>query len=174
MNHAATVLPKPQQQTLSVRISEPLRRRLERARQLLAARTGKPVSMSAIAKQLLESAREDRLEVVDLLEDPTDTLVQIRRKAEAERPLSRAEWAVLAHFVQQGVEAFSRHTPHPVSRDTVLTVLDAFLAVHDLPIEGTSPWDVVYVGNLPAECCPAPPRRAGRSDSPTPPSSVGR
>ncbi len=71
---------KPQQQTLSVRINEPLRLRLERAKQLMAARSGKPVSTSAAAKQLLESAREDRLEVVELLVQPTETLLQIRRK----------------------------------------------------------------------------------------------
>lgn len=169
MSRAAKLMtPKPQQQTLSVRISEPLRLRLERAKQLMAARTGRPVSTSEIAKQLLESAREDRLEVVNLLVDATDTLVQIRRKADAQKPLSRAEWAVLAHFVQHGVEAFSSHTPNPVSRDALLTILDAFLAVYNLLIEGTSQWDAVYVGNLPSECCPATPRRGSRSESATP------
>ncbi len=117
---AKLMTPKPQQQTLSVRISEPLRLRLERAKQLIAARSGKPVSTSEVAKQLLESAREDRLEVVELLAHPTETLLQIRRKGEAGYPLSRAEWAVLAHFVQQGVEALSSKTPNPVSRDSLM------------------------------------------------------
>src|SRR5580693_4238002 len=58
--------PQPQQQTLSVRIDDALRRRLERARQLEASKTGEPVSTSEIAKQFLEAARDDRLEVVDL------------------------------------------------------------------------------------------------------------
>jgi hypothetical protein len=71
---------KPQQHTLSVRISDTLRLRLERAKRLMVSTTGKRVSTSAIAKQLLESAREDRLEVVDLLAHPIDTLLQIRRK----------------------------------------------------------------------------------------------
>ena len=55
---------KPQQQTLSMRIDDGLRRRLERARQLTSAKTGEPISTSEIAKQFLESARDDRLEVV--------------------------------------------------------------------------------------------------------------
>jgi hypothetical protein len=71
---------KPQQQTLSVRISEPLRRRLERTKQLVAAKTGESVSTPDIAKQLLESAREDRLEVVDLMAEPTKTLLDTSRR----------------------------------------------------------------------------------------------
>jgi hypothetical protein len=91
---------KPQQQqTLSVRISEALRTRLEQARLLVSKRTGESVSTSEIAKQLLESAREDRLEVVDMLVDPTEALLQIRRKGEAKHVLTRAEWTVVAHFV---------------------------------------------------------------------------
>ncbi len=160
--------PKPQQQTLSVRISDTLRLRLERAKELMAARSGKSVSTSDVAKQLLESAREDRLEVVELLGHPTETLLQIRRKGEAGYPLSRAEWAVLAHFVQQGVEALSSKTPSPVSRDSLMAVLDAFLAVYDRRTEHASQWSAVYVGNLPSECRPASTKRAGRSDQPSP------
>ena len=48
-----TCADKPQQQTLSVRIGETLRRRLERTRQL-ASKTGDNVSTSEIAKQLLD------------------------------------------------------------------------------------------------------------------------
>jgi hypothetical protein len=116
---------KPQQHTLSVRISDTLRLRLERAKRLMVSTTGKRVSTSAIAKQLLESAREDRLEVVDLLAHPIDTLLQIRRKGDARQLLSRAEWSVLAHFVRHGIEAFSSRTPNPVSRDSLLAVRDA-------------------------------------------------
>jgi hypothetical protein len=56
-----------QTQTLSLRISEALRKRLEDIRKLTALRKGESVSTSEIAKQLLESAREDRFEVVELL-----------------------------------------------------------------------------------------------------------
>src|SRR4051794_4503669 len=96
----------PQQTTLSVRIGDEVRRRLERARDLIVSKTGVRVSTSQVAKLLLESAREDRLELVELLTHPTDTLLQIRRKWEAAYPLSRAEWAVLAHFARHGMEAF--------------------------------------------------------------------
>ena len=86
---------EPQQQTLSLRISEGMRQRLERARQLISSKTGEIVSTSEIAERLLESAREERMEVVDLMADPTETLLQIRRKGEAEHVLSKAEWTIL-------------------------------------------------------------------------------
>ena len=143
----------PQQQTLSVRISEALRTRLEQARQLVSKRTGETVSTSEIAKQLLESAREDRLEVVDMLVNPTEALVQIRRKGEAQHVLTRAEWTAVAHFVQQGLEAFSGRTPNPVSRESLGDVLDAFLAVYELRSDQrASKRDEYYLGNLPSEC----------------------
>ena len=59
-----TMTEKAQQQTLSLRVSDAVRNRLERARSMLAAKTGENVSTSEIAKQLLESSRDDRLEVV--------------------------------------------------------------------------------------------------------------
>jgi hypothetical protein len=142
---------KPQQQTLSVRIDDPLRRRLERARQLSASKTGEPVSTSEIAKRFLESARDDRLEVVDLLADPTGSLLQIRRKGEAGLVLSRAEWTTLAHFVRHGVEAVSAQTPHAVSRESLVALLDAFVAVYDLRPTPDSRLEAYYLGNLPPE-----------------------
>lgn len=147
--------PKPQQQTLSVRISDALRARLERARKLTAAKTGDYVSTSEIAKQLLESAREDRLDLVDMLADPTTALLQIRRKGESQHPLSQPEWTVLAHFVQQGVEFYSTKTPNAVSRDSWLAILDAFLAVYELRGERIEPEDAYYLTNLPQACRPA-------------------
>src|SRR5437773_4921739 len=153
---------KAQQQTLSVRISETLRARLERARQL-ASKMGERVSTSEIAKQLLESAREDRLEIVDLLADPTTALLQIRRKGEAQLALSQAEWTLLAYFVQQGVEAYSAHTPNAVSRESWTAILDAFLALYALRGDRVSPTDAYYVENLPAECRP-PISKRDRSD----------
>jgi hypothetical protein len=156
---------KPQQQTLSVRISDALRRRLERARQLTASKTGESVSTSEIAKQLLESAREDRLDVVNLLSDPTETLLQIRRKGEAQHPLSLAEWTVLAHFVHEGTEAFSAITPSTVSRESLIGVLDAFLAVYDLRGDRSPEHDMYYLGNLPGECRPATGKRSAETNT---------
>jgi hypothetical protein len=162
----------PQQQTLSVRISEALRTRLEQARQLVSKRTGENVSTSEIAKQLLESAREDRLEVVDMLVNPTEALIQIRRKGEAQRILTRAEWTAVAHFVQQGLEAFSGRTPNPVSRESLGDVLDAFLAVYELRSDQrASKRDEYYLGNLPSECRPG---KAKTSDGGVTPDIVRR
>jgi len=154
---------KPQQQTLSVRISEALRQRLERAKQLMSSKTGESVSTSEIAKQLLESAREDRFEVADLMAEPTEALLQVRRKGEAQHILSRAEWILLAHFVQKGLETYSGRTPNPVSSESLVAVLDAFLAVYDLRTERTSVRDSYYVSNLPSECRPA--KTKGPEDS---------
>jgi hypothetical protein len=150
---------KPQQQTLSVRISENLRARLERARKL-ASKTGEVVSTSEIAKQLLESAREDRLEVVNLLSEPTEALLQIRRKGEAQHPLSQAEWTLLAHFVQEGVETYSAKIPNAVSRESYAAILEAFLAVYALRGDRLSPSDAYYLGNLPIEHRPPAKRGA--------------
>ena len=112
-----------QTQTLSLRISEVLRKRLEDIRKLTALRKGESVSTSEIAKQLLESAREERFEVVELLSKPTESLLEIRRKGEAGQMLTRAQWTVLAYFVQQGSEAFSKN---PLSRESYIGILKAF------------------------------------------------
>lgn len=139
-----------QQQTLSLRISEAWHNRIERAKELISSKTGEEVTTSDVAKQFLESAREDRLEVVDLMAQPTETLLEIRRKGEAQHALSRAEWTVLAYFVQQGLEAFSVRTPNPVSHESVTVALDVFLAVYELRKERASKLDEFYLGNLPA------------------------
>jgi len=159
---------KPQQQqTLSVRISEALRQRLERAKKLMSSRTGESVSTSEVAKQLLESAREDRLEVVDLLSEPTKALQEIRRKGEAQHVLSKAEWVVLAHFVQRGLEAFSSDTPSHVSRESLIAVLDAFSSAYDLR-KRPSASDEYYLGNLPWDCRPSKVRATEGREKVTP------
>jgi hypothetical protein len=152
-----------QGQTLSLRISDALYARLERAKQLLSSKKGDSVSTSEVAKQLLESAREDRFEVADLLAKPTETLLEIRRKGEAQHILSRAEWILLAHFVQKGLEAYTERTPNPVSNQSLIVVLDAFLAVYELRTERASLRDSYYVNNLPSEFRPA--KGKGADDS---------
>src|SRR5690348_13060095 len=109
---------KTQQQTLSVRISDGFRQRLERLRQRLTNKTGAEVSTSEIARQLLESARDDRLELLDLLADPAAALRQVRREAAAQLPLTRTEWTLIAHFAQQGIEALKEATANRVSRES--------------------------------------------------------
>src|SRR5215472_11583569 len=139
-----------QTQTLSLRISEALRKRLEDVRRLTALRKGESVSTSEIAKQLLESAREDRFEVVEQLAKPTEALLEIRRKADAGRMLTRAQWTVVAYFVQQGSEAFSKN---PLARESYIGILKAFDAAHQLRAK-PSERDQYYLGNLPSDCRP--------------------
>src|SRR3989442_12365811 len=103
-----------QGQTLSLRISDALYARLERAKQLMSSKKGDSVSTSEVAKQLLESAREDRFEVADLLAKPTEKLLEIRRKGKAQHILSRAERILLTHFVQKGLKADTKRKPKPV------------------------------------------------------------
>jgi hypothetical protein len=75
---------KPQQLTLSIRISEALRDFLERSKDVISSNRGESVSMSKVARILLESAKDDRLdfrlEVAELQQDPTDSLWAIRKK----------------------------------------------------------------------------------------------
>lgn len=96
--------------------------------------------------------RNDRLEVLDLLAAPTDALRQVRRKAEQGRVLSRAEWTVVAHFAQQGVETSA---PNRILTASLIAVLDAFAAVYDLRRRPDTRREAYYLGNLPLECRPA-------------------
>jgi len=120
---------QPQTQTLSLRISEGLRKRLDHIRKVTSLRKGEDVSTSEIAKQLLESSPADRLEVTELIREPTECLLRIRKKCEAEQPLSLAEWTVLAYYVQQGADAICNT---PVSRESCIAFLEAFQAVYKL------------------------------------------
>jgi len=64
---------KPQQLTLSIRISEALRDSLERSKHVISSNRGESVSLSEVARILLESAKDDRLdfrlEVAELQQD---------------------------------------------------------------------------------------------------------
>lgn len=71
------------------------------------ASQGDSVTTSEIATQRLESAREDRLEVVELLSQ-TEALLEIRSNGETGTTISRAQWTALVYYLQQGSEAFSR------------------------------------------------------------------
>ncbi|HEX9006705.1 MAG TPA: hypothetical protein VF889_05395 [Bacteroidota bacterium] len=150
MRTSSTVEPAPQSLTLSLRISEVLRNWLESIRQHVAQKKGGNVSTSEIAKQLLESAREDRLEVVDLLAKATESLLTIRRKGESGQLLSRVEWTALAYYVQQGAEAYTKTR---LSRESFVTIMKAFQAVYELRV-GKSEKDDYSLGNLPAQCRP--------------------
>ena len=102
-----------QQPVISIRISEALRLRLETLKKIISLKSGQTVSTSEAAKQLLESARDDRLELVNLLTEPTDSLLRIRGKADSGLPLSQAEWTVVAHYCARGCRVIYEHRTRP-------------------------------------------------------------
>lgn len=140
-----------QQQTLSVRISDTMRDYLERAREVLSNGRGEPASMSQIAKMLLEQARrnplDDRLEVGELLGNPTATLCDIRAKWQQQRSLSRAEWIVLARYLEVGCEGVHEDSRLP-SRESFVDLLEAFLALLKVRTGEDTGRDQYYLNKL--------------------------
>src|SRR5439155_1604172 len=104
---------KPQQQTLSIRISESLREYLERAKQVISNGRDEFFSISDVAKMLLESPKDDRLdfrlEVADLQKDATESMANIRTKWKRHQGISRAEWIFVAQYGCTEREAHAVH-----------------------------------------------------------------
>jgi hypothetical protein len=142
----------PQQPVISIRISEALRSRLETLRKIMFLKSGQNVSTSEVAKQLLESARDDRLELVDLLKEPTDSLLRIRGKADSGLSLSQAEWTMVAHYCARGAESFANIAQSQISYESVAEILEAFLAAYAIARRPKkSPVDFVYLMSLPGD-----------------------
>jgi hypothetical protein len=142
---------KSQQQTLPIRVSDSLRESLELTREFITDGRGEVVSISDVAKLLLESVRQDRLdfrlEAAELQQSPTSSLLHIRRKWEQQQALSRAEWVFLAQYVQVAFEERSGNTRSP-SRGSFIAVLEALLAVRSLRTGRGGGLDRFYLGNL--------------------------
>jgi hypothetical protein len=142
----------PQQPVISIRISDALRLRLETLRKIISLKSGQTVSTSEAAKQLLESARDDRLELVNLLSEPTDSLLRIRGKADSGLPLSQAEWTIVAHYCAVGAESFMNTAQGQISYETLAEILEAFLAAYAIARRPKkSPLDFVYLMSLPGD-----------------------
>ncbi len=140
--------PVQQQQVVSIRVSEELRYRLEHLRKVLSLKSGENVSISEVAKQLLESADDERVEFVKLISDPIKSLLNIRQKAEAKLPLAHTEWLMVAWFCQRGAEALSDNVQNKISDESLIGILEAFRAVYDLENAKRTPRDPFYVANL--------------------------
>jgi hypothetical protein len=142
---------KPQQQTLSIRISDTLREFLERSKHVLSGGRGESVSISDVAKILLESAKEDRLdfrlEVAELQQDPTASLVAIRRKWQGKQPLTRSEWVFLTQYIQIATENLNQNAVPPPA-PAFISLFEAFLATRSLRTERGGGLDRYYLGNL--------------------------
>ena len=142
----------PQQPVISIRISEALRLRLETLKKIMFLKSGQTVSTSEAAKQLLESARDDRLELVDLLTEPTDSLLRIRGKADSGLSLSQAEWTMVAHYCAVGAESFMNTAQGQISYEILAEILEAFLAAYAIARRPKkSPLDFVYLMTLPGD-----------------------
>jgi hypothetical protein len=140
--------PAQQQQVVSIRVSEALRYRLEHLRKVLSLKSGENVSVSEVAKQLLESADDERVEFVKLISEPIKSLLNVRQKAEAKLPLTQTEWLTVAWFCQRGAEALSDNVQNQVSNESLIGILEAFLAVYNLQNAKRTPRDPFYVANL--------------------------
>ena len=142
---------KPQQQTLSIRISDALREFLERSKQVISNGRGESVSTSDVAKILLESARDDRLdfrlEVAELQRTATKSMWEIRRKWEQKQDLSRAEWIFLSQYIQVACEEVSGDAAMPPASSFAM-LLEAVLAVRGLRGDRGVELDRYYLGNV--------------------------
>lgn len=142
---------KPQQQTLSIRVSDALREFLERSKQVISAGRGEPVSTSDVAKILLESAKDDRLddrlEVAELGQNPTESLVALRKKWDVGQPRSRAEWIFMAQYIQVACEELTEDPLAP-GAESFAVLLEALLAVRGLRTQRGAGLDRYYLGNL--------------------------
>ncbi len=142
---------EPQQSTLSVRISPSLRDYVERARAALAHGRGERLSLSEVAKVLLEEAQraplDERLQVASLLRDPTGTLLAIRSKWERQAVLAPAEWVVLARYMEVACEGTAEDPTLPKG-EPFLELLKAFRALLKLRIKQPSSRDPYYLKKL--------------------------
>ena len=136
-----------QQRTLSVRISEALHGRLEGIREILSARSGTRITTSEVAKNILESAYEERLEFVERLKEPTVSLIDIRGQHEQGLELSKSDWTCVVFFVHQGFESAKHLNPY-ISKESLMGLVNAFLAAYKLLPESASREQEYYLGNF--------------------------
>lgn len=142
---------RAQQQTLSIRISDALRDFLESAKQVIASGRGESVSTSDVAKMLLESAKDDRLdfrlEAAELQRVPTQSFCTIRRKLKNRQELSRAEWFFLTYYIQVGCEELPENPEMP-TLGAFADLLRAILAVRELRTRSGISLDHYYLSNI--------------------------
>jgi len=110
---------KPQQQTLSVRISDTMRRRLERARELESAKRALSSRPPKSRSSCCETCKRSDSSSVDLIGEGPKGLLRIRHKAEAGHPLSRGGVDGRGALVQQASRASSAHAI-TVSRESLV------------------------------------------------------
>ena len=141
--------PAQQQQVVSIRVSEDLRNRLEMLRQLISLKSGETITTSEAARQLLESAQGNRLELANLLTKPTENLGFARHKAHRAELLSVAEWTLIAWYCWMGAATFAETARTKISNESIVGILRAFLDVYELRKAKKTREDAWYLSNLP-------------------------
>ena len=142
-----------QRLTLSIRIPAEMWEFLDRALLQFSYSGAETLSISDVARLLLEAGAQNRLddlvEIRDLLEQPTQALLRMRRKWEDDQEFSRAEWDVLARYAEKGCEqhGFSSDSELP-GCESFAQLLEAFLAVWALRSGANSQLDSFYLPNL--------------------------
>ncbi len=141
---------KPQEQTQSIRVSASLRGFLELSRQVIANGRGDAVSISDIARILLESAKEDRMDF--RLESPNCSNRQPLRSGRCDENGSSssccpgAEWVFLAQYVQVACEELPG-TTGLLSPDSFIALPEALLAVRSLRTDPGGGLDRFYLAS---------------------------
>jgi hypothetical protein len=118
---------------------------------VLSGGRGESVPISDVAKILLESAKDDRLdfrlEVAELQHHPTASLVEVRRKWQGKQPLTRSEWVFVTQCIQIATENLNKNAVPPPA-PAFISLFEAFLAARSLRTERGGGLDRYYLGNL--------------------------
>lgn len=146
---------QPRHEVISIRLSEDRLKLLERYQKLLSDQLGRSVSLGEAAFLVIEErvgGMDRETARHEMLSSPTASLYHIRKKWESQHTLSIAEWDVQAQYVQIGMEQEAQEPPllWPAipSRETYLTLLDAFETVYQNRKEQASKHVWYYFANL--------------------------
>jgi hypothetical protein len=159
----------PRYEVVSIRLTEDRLALLERYRAALTDQLGRDVTIAEAAFLVLEDRAPGMDHVAtrhELLQSPTSSLDQIRKRWASEHTLSAAQWDVLAEYVQIGAEEERQGPPllQPAvpSRVSYLALLDAFEAVYLQRREPASRNAWAYFSNLGG---PATPMKLSDTDA---------
>ena len=146
---------KPRHEVISIRLNEDRLKLLERYQKILSEQLGRTVSLGEAAFLVIEErvvGMDREAARHEMLSTPTASLYHIRKKWESQHTLTAAEWDVLAQYVQIGTEEESQEPPllWPAipSKESYLTLLDAFEAVYQNRKKHASKHAWYYFGNL--------------------------
>lgn len=145
----------PRSEMVSVRLSEERLQTLERYQAQLSERLGRHVPMSEVLFLVIEGVAEEvdrETERHELLRAPTSSLDGIRKQWNAQHTLPRADWNLLAEYMQIGAEEDRQvppfQQPAVPSRESYLAVLDAFETVYQQRAKKDSKHVWAYFANL--------------------------